>query len=86
MVYADVDQAATGDKIVGVGKVRVAGTPREIDGSGLVAAPGFIDLHSHSDPEITKDRLRLNDNFLWQGVTTVVTGNCGGGEAEANMP
>ncbi len=49
--------------------------------SGMVVAPGFIDLHSHSDGVILEDRKRSNVNDQTQGVTTVVTGNCGGGAA-----
>ena len=44
-----------------------------------IVAPGFIDLHTHSDEEILKPGSRLNLNYLTQGVTTVVTGNCGSG-------
>jgi predicted amidohydrolase YtcJ len=50
--------------------------------SSLVVAPGFIDLHTHSDEEIVKPETRLNLNYLTQGVTTVVTGNCGSGPVD----
>ena len=73
------DVAICGQRIVAVGRFEVAGEPRRIDGSGLIAAPGFIDLHTHCDGGITKQTTRINKNYLTQGVTTVVTGNCGGG-------
>src|SRR5260370_41662333 len=43
------DLAIRGDRIVGAGAFPVAGKPREIDGSGLLVCPRFIDLHPHSD-------------------------------------
>src|SRR5262249_43133987 len=49
---------------------------------GLVVAPGFIDLHSHSDTPLQKKLTNANQNFLYQGVTSVVTGNCGAGPAD----
>ena len=52
---------------------------RTIDCTGLVIAPGFIDLHNHSDSAIVSSAARGNVNFLMQGCTTIVTGNCGGG-------
>ena len=79
------DVAIAGDKIVGVGKVAVAGSPRIIDGTGLVVAPGFIDLHTHCDSgdnPITRAPGRSNQCYLMQGVTTVVTGNCGSGPVD----
>lgn len=72
------DLAIQGHRIVAVGQCPLAGKPRRIDGTGLIAAPGFIDLHTHCDG-ITAPPHRLNKNYLTQGVTTVVTGNCGGG-------
>jgi len=60
----------------------VAGAPttapsatRTIDGTGLVLAPGFIDVHTHSDLAPFTDTTM--DSALRQGVTTVVVGNCG---------
>jgi N-acyl-D-amino-acid deacylase len=76
------DLAIKGERIVAVGTFTTAGKPREIDGAGLVVAPGFIDLHTHSDTALTKPETRGNYNFLTQGVTTVVTGNCGLGAAD----
>jgi N-acyl-D-aspartate/D-glutamate deacylase len=76
------DVAIRGDRIVAVGQFEVAGTPPAIDCRGLVVAPGFIDLHSHSDSGITQPKTRQNANFLVQGCTTVVTGNCGSGPTD----
>jgi N-acyl-D-aspartate/D-glutamate deacylase len=76
------DVAVRGERIVAVGKFAVAGAPREIDGKGLVLAPGFIDLHTHSDYPLEKPATRANRNYLHQGVTTVVTGNCGAGPVD----
>jgi predicted amidohydrolase YtcJ len=73
------DVAVKGDRIVAVGAFEADPTARVIDVSSLVVAPGFIDLHTHSDDEILKPKTRLNLNYLTQGVTTVVTGNCGSG-------
>src|SRR4029453_19336022 len=79
------DVAIAGDKIVGVGKTVVAGSPKVIDGKDLVIAPGFIDLHTHCDGSNTggtREGDRLNKGYLTQGVTTVVTGNCGSGPSD----
>jgi N-acyl-D-amino-acid deacylase len=54
----------------------------EIDCSGMVISPGFIDLHNHSDDPILKRDTRANANYLLQGCTTIVTGNCGGGHVD----
>ena len=76
------DLALKGDRITGVGTFEVKGKPRTVDGTGLIVAPGFIDLHSHSDYPILAAATRGNVNFLTQGVTTVVTGNCGAGPVD----
>ncbi len=47
--------------------------------SGLYVAPGFIDIHTHGDRGILNEQLKNAQNYLTQGVTTLVTGNCGGG-------
>ncbi|QEH34447.1 D-aminoacylase [Aquisphaera giovannonii] len=73
------DVAVRGDRIVALGTFPVAAGTKVVDVSSLVVAPGFIDLHTHSDDGITAKETRLNLNFLTQGVTTVVTGNCGSG-------
>src|SRR5579884_3239599 len=78
------DLALKKDRIVGVGKVRLKDPEkvRQIDGKGLVACPGFIDLHTHSDTPLTRPTTRGNLSYLYQGVTTVVTGNCGAGPVD----
>ncbi len=73
------DVAVTGNRIVAVGAFEVGPKVKVIDVSGLIVAPGFIDLHTHSDDPILVAKTRNNLNYQAQGVTTVVTGNCGGG-------
>jgi N-acyl-D-amino-acid deacylase len=73
------DVAIRGGEIVAVGRVDVDAAGRSIDCTDMVIAPGFIDLHTHCDGGITRRTKRLNLNYLTQGCTTVVTGNCGGG-------
>ena len=54
---------------------------REIDASGLLVTPGWVDIHTHYDGQITWDDVLAPTS--WHGVTTVVTGNCGVGLAPA---
>ncbi|HEY8516075.1 MAG TPA: amidohydrolase family protein [Candidatus Binatia bacterium] len=64
-------------KIVAVGEVPAGTLPagtREIDARGQVVAPGFIDVHTHFDPQICWDRLATP--CLEHGVTTILMGNC----------
>jgi N-acyl-D-amino-acid deacylase len=76
------DVAIKNDRIVAVGKFKVKGNPRILDCTGLVIAPGFIDLHTHSDYPLQKKPTNANYNYQSQGVTTVVTGNCGAGPVD----
>jgi N-acyl-D-amino-acid deacylase len=63
-------------KIVKIGSIRVGGADETIDASGLIVAPGFIDIHSHSDaPLLVNPRA---ESKVRQGVTTETIGNCGG--------
>ena len=73
------DVAIRGERIVAVGEFAVDPKARVIDASAWIVAPGFIDLHTHSDDGIVAARSRANRNYQAQGVTTIVTGNCGGG-------
>lgn len=81
-IAADVAVAA--GRIVAVGAFAVAGAPEPeiVDCRGLVVAPGFIDLHNHSDRSVLQQRNRPCANYLLQGCTTLVTGNCGGGRLD----
>jgi N-acyl-D-aspartate/D-glutamate deacylase len=66
------DVAITGDKIVAVGRVPAGTAKRVIDAKGLVVAPGFIDMHSHSDDLLLEDGRAMSK--ILQGVTTEVLG------------
>ena len=54
----------------------------ELDVKGKIICPGFIDIHSHSDFSLLADR--RNEGAIRQGITTLVTGNCGHGPAPVN--
>jgi N-acyl-D-amino-acid deacylase len=69
------DVAVHGGRIVGVGDLGAAPAHRHIDASGQVLAPGFIDSHAHDEVLLLQHPVRHPK--LLQGVTTVVTGNCG---------
>lgn len=73
------DLAIADGKIVAVGAFEHGQIKRRVECEGLIVCPGFIDLHSHSDVPATRKETRLVANFLTQGCTTVVTGNCGSG-------
>ncbi len=77
------DLAIFGERIVAAGEFEIGPNTKVIDVTALIVAPGFIDLHTHSDRGITEPAKRLNRNYLGQGVTTVVTGNCGLGVVDA---
>jgi len=65
-------------KLIPPNEAQAATAAREIDATGLVVAPGFIDMHSHSDWVIPiPEHGAILRPFLAQGVTTMVGGNCG---------
>jgi N-acyl-D-amino-acid deacylase len=78
--HADV--AMQGDRIVAIGDLSGQSAATVIDGRGLVAAPGFIDMHSHSDSTLPINPQARSK--IHQGVTTEVVGMCGGSPAPLN--
>ncbi|HET9629514.1 MAG TPA: amidohydrolase family protein [Novosphingobium sp.] len=74
------DVAIAGGVIVEVGKVAGSGR-QEIDAKGAFVTPGFVDVHTHYDGQITWENTLLPSSN--HGVTTVVMGNCGVGFAPA---
>src|SRR5262245_16069654 len=74
------DVAIDGDRITAVGPGLGAGR-RELDARGKVVAPGWVDIHTHYDGQVTWDPHLTPSS--WHGVTTVVMGNCGVGFAPA---
>lgn len=62
-------------KIAAVGRQLHFTASKTIDVRGLVIAPGFIDVHTHLEEDETKDPLA--QSFIYDGVTTCITGNCG---------
>jgi N-acyl-D-aspartate/D-glutamate deacylase len=74
------DVAVDGGVITAVGHISAQGR-EEIDATGKVVAPGFVDIHTHYDGQATWDSEMAPSS--WHGVTTVVMGNCGVGFAPA---
>jgi len=74
------DVAIDNGRIAAVGMIAAKGK-EEIDATGLLVTPGFVDIHTHYDGQATWDAELAPSS--WHGVTTVVMGNCGVGFAPA---
>jgi len=74
------DVAVDNGVITSVGTVSAKGK-KELDATGLLVTPGFVDVHTHYDAQVSWDA--LISPSCWHGVTTVVMGNCGVGFAPA---
>ncbi len=75
-----MDVGIIGDRIVAVGNLAEPAA-EEIDATGRIVIPGFVDIHTHYDGQATWDQEMAPSS--WHGVTTVVMGNCGVGFAPA---
>ena len=69
------DVGIEGERIAAVGRLAGSEAARTLAADGLVVAPGFIDVHTHSDLTLLADRRGMSK--VRQGVTTEVSGNCG---------
>ena len=82
------DVAISGNRIAAIGRGIPEKGKQEIDATGHVVSPGFIDGHTHMDAQVFWDP--IGSCSCWHGVTTVVMGNCGftlapGKEAQRDM-
>ncbi len=72
------DLAVREKRIEKIGRLGKPSAKRVIDARGLVVAPGFVDCHSHADFVLAHPRHpKVLECFVRQGITTLVTGNCG---------
>ncbi len=78
------DIGISGDRIAAVGDLSAAPARETVDASGKIVAPGFIDMHTHSDLSVLYDPHA--NSKIYDGVTTEVVGNCGIGVAPIAEP
>ncbi|MCX6649688.1 MAG: D-aminoacylase [Candidatus Bathyarchaeota archaeon] len=81
-IWFKADVGVVGDKIVAVGDLKGASAARRVNAKGHMVAPGFMDIHSHSDiPLLVDPRV---ESKVYQGITVEVVGNCGTSAAPMN--
>ena len=73
------DVAIRAGRIAKIGSIERSAATDVLDASGLMLAPGFIDVHTHADDIWARPQA---ENFVRMGVTSVVAGNCGGSAAD----
>ena len=78
------DVALRDNRIVAVGQFVTHKATKRIDCRGLIVAPGFCDAHTHCDRTVASPKTRDNTPYILQGVSTVVTGNCGLGPSNVD--
>jgi len=81
------DVAVDDGHIVAIGKSLDLDATEVIDARGRVLAPGFIDVHTHVESSRGREGLQGlpgASNYVLDGVTTIITGNCGGSEIDVN--
>ncbi len=76
--YADV--AVKEGRVVRIGTISTLEGKRVIDAKRQIVAPGFIDVHAHVEGDL--ERQPGAENFIYDGVTTLITGNCGGSRTD----
>ena len=69
------DIAIKNGKIASIGTFKETNAKESYDAKGLIAAPGFIDIHTHSDKNLIA--FPKSESRLLQGITTEIGGNCG---------
>lgn len=74
------DVAVRGGRIVALGQLGALAAKRVIDARDHIVAPGFIDTHAHIEGNLFAKPTA--DNFVHDGVTTLITGNCGGSDEQ----
>ena len=72
----DLDAFIRDNRIAEIGRI-TAPAKRTIDADGLTVAPGWVDIHTHYDGQVCWDAELAPSS--WQGVTTILMGNCGVG-------
>ena len=76
------DIAVDDGRITAVGALDGEAATRTVDADGLLVTPGWVDIHTHYDGQVTWDEVLAPSSS--HGVTTIVTGNCGVGFAPAS--
>lgn len=72
------DVGIQGERIVHIGRIEARDAEKTIDGKNMMLAPGFIDMHSHSEMVFLSERQpELVEGRIHQGITTEIMGNCG---------
>ena len=72
---AFIGDVAIDDGVITSVGAKAGAARREIDATGLVVTPGWVDIHTHYDGQVTWDPYLSPSS--WHGVTTIVMGNCG---------